>query len=253
MNTPRLRSIFAALLSLQVVLHQVVAEQASGPTATSQSPQSAKGEPPTPLEAFSAVGSDMAMANHLNELGWDDAQVAAFLDGIRAVFRGKPFPANDAARQLSEKISQQLAETESRERQQEFAKPGHMEAFLKEMCKRLKLQQSDSGLCYGIEPGTTGSRPGPDDSVVVSCAAFAADGATPLPQLTSQKVRTKVSEMLPGFVEGIQMMTVGGQGVFVLPPALSFGSGNWPPGVDRGTPLFFRITLIDVISGETQH
>jgi hypothetical protein len=87
----------------------------------------------------------------------------------------------------------------------------------------------------------------------VSCAAYAADGATPIPQLSSQKARTKVSDMLPGFVQGIQMMTVGGQAIFVLPPALSFGNGNWPMGVDRGTPLIFRFALIDVLSGNAQH
>jgi FKBP-type peptidyl-prolyl cis-trans isomerase len=185
-------------------------------------------------------------------MGWTDAQVAAFIDGIRAAFRGKPYPPNDAARQITERIRQEIAEIESHEREQQFAKPGHLENYLKEICKRLKLTKSDSGLCYGIDPGTTGSRPGPDDTVVVSCAAYAADVATPLPQLSNKNARVKVSDMLPGLGEGVQMMTVGGQAIFVLPPALSFGSGKWPPGVDRGTPLIFRIALINVISGDVQ-
>jgi FKBP-type peptidyl-prolyl cis-trans isomerase len=134
----------------------------------------------------------------------------------------------------------------------EFAKPGRLTEYIKNICKRLNLQEADSGLCYAIRPGSTGARPGPDDTVVVSCAAFAADGSTPIPQLTAEKARTKVSEMLPGFVEGIQMMSVGGQAIFVLPPALSFGAGTWPAGVDHGTPLLFRITLNEVISAGTQ-
>jgi hypothetical protein len=95
----------------------------------------------------------MALANHLNEMGWTEAQVSAFIDGIRAAFQGKPYPPNDAARQITERIHQQIAEIESREREQEFAKPGRLEGYLKEICKRLKLTQSDSGLCYGIVRG----------------------------------------------------------------------------------------------------
>jgi FKBP-type peptidyl-prolyl cis-trans isomerase FkpA len=255
MNSRHLRRVFAGLLPLFLAVHEVAAQQAAGagPQDAMQSSQTAEGETSLPLDAFCSVGSGMALANHLNELGWNEAQVSAFIDGIRAAFRGKPYPTNDAARRISDRIFQQIAEVESREREQEFSKPGRLGDYLKEMCKRLKLERSDSGLCYGIEPGTTSSRPGPDDTVVVSCAAFAADGATPLPQLTNQKAQTKVADMLPGFVEGIQMMSVGGQGVFILPPALSFGNGNWPSGVDRGTPIIFRIKLISVISGETQH
>jgi FKBP-type peptidyl-prolyl cis-trans isomerase len=244
------------LLGLLVIVDRVAAQQealATGSAALAQSPQSTAREPSQPLEAFSAVGSDMALANHLGEMGWSEAQVSAFIEGIRAAFQGKPYPPSDAARQISDRIRRQIAEIESREKEQEFAKPGHLEEYLKEVCKRLKLTQSDSGLCYAIDPGTTGSRPGPDDTVVVSCAAYAADFATPLPQLSSQNARIRVSNMLPGFVEGIQMMAVGGQAIFVLPPALSFGSGEWPPGVDRGTPLIFRISLINVISGNAQH
>jgi FKBP-type peptidyl-prolyl cis-trans isomerase len=255
MNALRLGAGLVAVLALLLIADRVAAQEyapAPGSPAVAQPTDSAAREPLQPLEAFSAVGSDMALANHLNEMGWTDAQVAAFIDGIRAAFRGRPYPPNDAARQITERIHQQIAEIESREREQQFAKPGHLEDYLKEICKRLKLAQSDSGLCYEIDAGTTGSRPGPDDTVVVNCAAYAADVATPLPQLSSKNARIKVSDMLPGFVEGVQMMTVGSQAIFVLPPALSFGSGKWPPGVDRGTPLVFRVALVNVIGAGAQ-
>jgi FKBP-type peptidyl-prolyl cis-trans isomerase FkpA len=249
-------SILGCLLALVLVVNDAAAQQeaqdAASP-ASAQSTRSSAAIAADPLDGFAAIGSDMAMANHLNEMRWSDAQISAFIDGIRAAFRGKPVPPNDAARQIGEKIAQQIAETEARQRELEFAKPGRLKEYLKELCKRLNLDQSDSGLCYGIQAGMNGTRPGPDDTVVVSCAAFAADGATPIPVLTNQKARIKVSDMLPGFVEGVQMMSTGGQAVFVLPPALSFGSGKWPPGVDRGTPLLFRITLIEVISASRAH
>jgi hypothetical protein len=43
------------------------------------------------------------------------------------------------------------------------------------------------------------------------------------------------------------MMTRDSRAVFVLPPALSFGDGDWPPGVERGSPIVYQVTLHDVI------
>jgi FKBP-type peptidyl-prolyl cis-trans isomerase len=245
-------SLLSAALTLVLVAGSAAAQQSgaiTAPAPLAEAPQPAGLD--VPLTAYSAVGSDMALANHLDQMGWSEAQVSAFILGIRAAMRGNPFPVEDAAKRVTESITQRGAEIESREREQAFAKPGRLKLYLKDICKRLNLEQSDSGLCYRIQAGAMGARAGPDDTVVVSCAAFASDGATPLPQLTNPNARVKVSDMLPGFVEGIQMMTAGGQAIFVLPPALSFGAGKWPPGVDHGTPILFRIGLTEVISGGT--
>jgi FKBP-type peptidyl-prolyl cis-trans isomerase len=222
------------------------------PSDPTQSPRPTVAAPdsPPPLEAFSEVGSDLVMANHLDDMGWSEAQVSAFIDGIRAAMGGKPFPLTDAARQVSERINQRKAEIEARASEQDFARPGRLENYLKDICKRLKLKQTESGLCYAIKPGETGMRPGPDDTVVVSINARAFDGQTPLAQLSPQKAHMRVADTFPGFTEGLQMMNVGSTAIFVLPPALSFGSGTWPPGVARGTPIIFQVALEDVVSGD---
>jgi FKBP-type peptidyl-prolyl cis-trans isomerase len=217
----------------------------NGPTVTVRAPAAAM----APADAYAALGSDLAMANHLNDMGWSEAQIASFIDGLRAAFHGKPVPFNDAARQVSTEIAKHIAEMDAKERKQQLSTPDGLKAYLKDICKQLKLQQSDSGLCYSIEFGPTGIRPSPDDTVIVSCRAFAADGKTAIPELSAEKAHVKVSDTLPGFVEGLQMMSAGSKALFVLPPALSFGSGNWPAGVDRGTPIIFRIILDDVVAG----
>ena len=200
------------------------------------------------LPALSAIGSSVAVSNHLDQLGWSEAQIDAFVEGIRAALHGRPYPYDAAAQDASNAIGRQVEEVEARDQSQVFSRPGALEKYLKEICKQMGLQQSDSGLCYGIKYGVKGIRPGPDDTVVVSCSATAADGKTQLPQLSNPNARGKVSTMLPGFVEGLQMMTVGSEAIFILPPALSFGEGAWPPGVQRGSPLIFRIGLKEVKS-----
>ena len=217
------------------------------------SPQGSPPPPAYPLSAFAAVGSSLSQSGHLGELGWSDEQIAAFLDGVRAAFHGKGYPFDNTAERLQAEISRQVGEIETRERRravEAFAQPGRLEQYLKEMRKRYSLQQTDSGLCYNVQSGRPGLRPGPGDTVVVSCIATAADGKTRLPQLSSGRVHAKMAGLLPGFMEGLQMMTVDSQAMFILPPSLSFGEGKWPDGVDRGTPLIFFITLHEVISGD---
>jgi FKBP-type peptidyl-prolyl cis-trans isomerase len=79
---------------------------------------------------------------------------------------------------------------------------------------------------------------------------MAADGTTKLPQLSFARAQLKMTDLLPGFMEGLQMMTVDSTAIFVLPPSLSFGEGEWPAGVERGAPLIFQVTLHEIISGE---
>ena len=206
-----------------------------------------------PLSAFAVVGSALVQSGHLAEFGWSEAQISAFLEGARDAFNGKTQPVDVAAERLHAEIGRQLAEIQAREKRkvaEAFALPGRLEQYMKETRKRYGLQQTDSGLAYSIQGGRPGIRPGPDDTVVISCIATAADGATRLPQLSSGRVSVKMAGLVPGFVEGLQMMNVDSQAMFVIPPALSFGAGVWPEGVDRGTPLIFFITLHEVISAE---
>lgn len=125
--------------------------------------------------------------------------------------------------------------------------------YMREISLKFGLQRSDSGLAFSVQPGRAGMRAGPKDSAIISVIAFAADAKTQLPQLTLQRARIDLSATLPGFAEGLQMMTIDSRAVFVFPPALSFGERAWPEGVERGAPLIFQVTLHEVINREPPH
>jgi FKBP-type peptidyl-prolyl cis-trans isomerase FkpA len=204
-----------------------------------------------PLSAYAAIGSSVEQSGHFAELGWNDAQLAAFIDGLRAAFHGKGYPMDDASLRLTAEMSRQIGEIVARAQQQAAAGPEQkkqFEKYFKEMRRTLGMQVSDSGLGYSVEPGRNGIRPRPGDTIVITCEARAAGTSTPLQQLSAPNLRVKLDGMLPGLMEGIQMMSVGSRGVFALPPALSFGNGQWPEGVESGTLLVYSITLHDVIS-----
>jgi FKBP-type peptidyl-prolyl cis-trans isomerase len=207
--------------------------------------------PQFPLSAYAAFGSSMGVGGHFSELGWTEDQFNAYIEGMRSAFKNTPYPVGDAARALSADVGRRIAEIESTAKAgspaQEPFDPAALVPYMREACKRYHLQLSDSGLGYNVSAGTNGIRPRPADTVVISCAATALDGATKLPQLSSSQIRAQLADMMPGFREGLQMMTVGSHALFVFPPALSFGHGEWPDGVQPGSPLIFEVTLLNVV------
>ena len=123
---------------------------------------------------------------------------------------------------------------------------------MRDMERRLSLQESASGLGYNVQPGKNGVRPRPGDTIAVTVHATAADGTTKLPQLSAERISVRMEGMMPGLMEGLQMMTEGAEAVFVIPPSLSFGDRAWPDGVERGSPLVYWVTLHGVTAAGTQ-
>lgn len=247
-GAPQGRAAFRAAAALALALGAgglAMADQE--PTADAALPA-----PPVdyPLSAFSGLGSSFALSNHLTELNWSDAQVAAFIEGVRAAFAGKPYAFDDAAKNLSFEMGKRVHQIVAQDRQLAFEVPGNLEKYLQATGRRLKLDVSDSGLWFSIKTVGKGDRPGPDDEVVISCIALAADLTTRLPDLSASHFRVKVAQLLPGLREGVAMMAVGSQGTFLVPPKLTFGDGAWPSGVQKGSPLLFLVTLEDVVRPE---
>ena len=208
-----------------------------------------------PLYAFSALGSTLEQTGHFGELGWNEAQFNAFLDGLRAAYQGKAFTMDESAQRLSVDVARRIGEITAHGRPQtSWASPqkGQLEGYFRGMEKRLGLQASASGLRYNVQPGKNGVRPRPGDTIVVTVHATGADGTTKLPQLSAERISVKMNGMMPGLMEGLQMMTVGAEAVFVIPPSLSFGDKTWPDGVERGSPLVYWVTLHDVTAFGTQ-
>jgi FKBP-type peptidyl-prolyl cis-trans isomerase FkpA len=125
-----------------------------------------------------------------------------------------------------------------------------IEAFMKSARAGFGLQQSDSGLLFKVISAGGGPRPRVEDTIVLSVKATAPDGKTPLPQLTGEHVRVAVRDLLPGLVEAVRMLTLGGKMVTVVPPTLSFGDAAWPAGVQPGIPLLFELSLEDIVVTE---
>jgi FKBP-type peptidyl-prolyl cis-trans isomerase len=211
-----------------------------------------KAGPHFPPAAYGAIGSYLAATGHFAELGWNDAQISAFLNGMRAAFQGKPFPFDEKALRLLAVIRRQIGDIADRQKLDTPKTPdraGWLQWFMRRVQTRLGLQQTDSGLAYRVEQGRGGIRPRPGDTIVFTCTATTAEG-TKVPQMSGTRIRMKMDGLLPGLMEGLKMMSMDSSAVFVLPPTLSFDQNKWPDGVRSGSPLMFSVTLHEVIAGD---
>src|SRR5579871_4451406 len=107
-----------------------------------------------PLAAYSSLGASMVVNARLAGLGWTDAQVAAFLDGMRSAFQGKAGPPDPSAQALALETARKVAEAQTAP----APNPG---SFLRKAKAQYGLQISPSGLGYNVTPGRTGVRPRP--------------------------------------------------------------------------------------------
>lgn len=187
--------------------------------------------------AYSAVGSAMAQNLRLGDLQLSEAELAAFLEGMRAAARGQPYLLDEAGVQLMEQLQRRLIPP---------ADDGRVQRWLVEAKHHYQLQQSSSGLLYRMQGGQ-GPRPRREDTVVISYQTRAPDGQTPLASLSRQSVRTNVGDLMPGMAEALIMMPLGAEAQLVIPPDLSFSDGAWPEDVERGAPLVMIMRLENII------
>lgn len=109
----------------------------------------------------------------------------------------------------------------------------------------LNAQRSNSGLYYIIEEEGTGTSPATDSNVTVAYKGYLLDG-TVFDQSSTSGISFNLSQVIPGWTEGITYFKEGGQGKLIIPPHLAYGS-NGTSGIPGGAVLIFDISLLKVL------
>ncbi|NIM00444.1 MAG: FKBP-type peptidylprolyl isomerase [Acidobacteria bacterium] len=108
--------------------------------------------------------------------------------------------------------------------------------------------RTESGLVWRLlgEPAAAAERPGPTDTVDVRYTGWTADGKVfDTTEVGKRSRRFRVGGAIPGFEEGIQLLSVGETGRFWVPERLAY-----PEGGDRPSGmLVFDVTLVAIQRG----
>lgn len=103
-----------------------------------------------------------------------------------------------------------------------------------------------SGLQYKILRDADGSKPGPTSRVTVNYEGKLLDGTIFDSSYDRGKPNTfGLNEVIPGWTEGVQLMSVGSMYEFIIPPALAYGSRELP-GIPANSTLKFKVELLEI-------
>lgn len=192
----------------------------------------------------------LSMGNNFRASGIQTINVQDFADGVAAVFYGsQPQMTYDEAKAEIQKF---FTELEAKQRE-EAAKMGEINAkageeFLAENGKRAEVKTTASGLQYEVIKEGDGPQPNADDQVVVHYTGKLIDG-TVFDSSEDRGVPATfgVTQVIPGWVEVLQLMKAGSTWRLFIPSALAYGPQGAGNIIGPNATLIFDVSLIEVV------
>jgi FKBP-type peptidyl-prolyl cis-trans isomerase FkpA len=178
----------------------------------------------------------------------DYIDVKALEKGIEEAYAGKDARLTEQQRReiqttvrtaLQQKM---LAERQAKAKDNEAAG----EAFLADNAKKAGIKTTASGLQYEVLTEGKGAHPTAKDNVTVNYKGTTIDGK----QFDSsydrgQPAKFLLGNVIPGWTEGVQLMTPGSKYKFYIPAKLAYGE-NAPPNIGPNQVLIFEVELISI-------
>ncbi len=122
------------------------------------------------------------------------------------------------------------------------------EAFLKENGSRAEVKTTASGLQYEVLQEGTGATPEAGDQVMVHYTGKLIDGTVFDSSVERGEPATfGVTQVIPGWVEALQLMKAGSKWRLFIPSNLAYGPNGAGGVIGPNATLIFDVELIQVI------
>ena len=120
-------------------------------------------------------------------------------------------------------------------------------AFLAENGKKSGVTTTASGLQYEVIKLGSGPKPAESDTVRVDYVGTFLDGKEFDSSINAgEPVVFPVAMVIPGWVEGLQLMPVGSKYKFYIPSALAYGEQGSQGGIEPNKTLVFEVELLGI-------
>ena len=121
------------------------------------------------------------------------------------------------------------------------------EAFLAENAGKDGVQTTPSGLQYKVVTEGTGAKPVPSNTVRVHYEGKLINGEIFDSSIArGQPTEFGLSQVIRGWTEGLQLMSVGSTYELYIPSELAYGA-NGPASIGPNQALIFQVQLIDIV------
>ena len=206
-------------------------------------------------KAAYAIGS--SFSQQVNTILAKQAEIGMELDkeiilqGITDTLRGNGRLTDEEVKETLAAYSAEVQAAAEKQMKEEAAKTAEEgKAFLAENAKVEGVTVTESGLQYSVITKAEGPKPTAEDTVTVHYVGTLIDGTEFDSSIKrGQPATFPLNRVIPGWTEGLQLMSVGEKYKFVIPAELAYGeqgAGSIPPGAT----LLFDVELLEIIAAE---
>ena len=206
--------------------------------------QTSEVELKTPAQKAS-YGIGLNMGKSLAQQGIDDLDQKAISAGIADALGKKEQKLKDEELVEAFTFLQQRAEQRMLALNEESAKAG--KKFLEENAKKEGVITTASGLQYEVLKKADGAQPKATDVVTVHYEGKLTDGSVFDSSVErGSPIDLPVNGVIPGWVEGLQLMHVGEKYKLYIPSALAYGEQSPSPAIPANSVLVFELELLSI-------
>ncbi|WP_372876365.1 FKBP-type peptidyl-prolyl cis-trans isomerase [Pseudomonas sp.] len=204
----------------------------------------------TPAQKAS-YGIGLNMGKSLAQEGMDDLDSKAVAQGIEDAIGKKEQRLKDDELVEAFAFLQKRAEERMAAMNEEAVKAG--KKFLEENGKREGVVTTESGLQYEVLKKVEGEQPKATDVVSVHYEGKLTDGSVFDSSIErGTPIELPVSGVIPGWVEGLQLMHVGEKYKLYIPSELAYGEQSPTPAIPANSVLVFELELLEIKAAKTE-
>lgn len=193
----------------------------------------------------------LSMGQNFRSSGIESINPQDFADGVAAVFFGsQPKMTYEEAKATIQKFFTELqAKQEEEARQKAGINEAAGREFLAVNGKRVEVKTTPSGLQYEVLTEGTGRQPKATDTVKVHYTGKLIDGTVFDSSIERGEPATfGVTQVIPGWVEALQLMKEGAKWRLFIPSALAYGPQGAGGVIGPNQTLIFDVELLEVVS-----
>ena len=206
--------------------------------------QTSEVELKTPAQKAS-YGIGLNMGKSLAQEGMDDLDSQAVAQGIEDAIGKKEQKLKDDELAEAFAFLQKRSEERMAKLNEESAQAG--KKFLEENGKKDGVKTTESGLQYEVVKKTEGAQPKATDVVTVHYEGKLIDGTVFDSSIQrGSPIDLPVSGVIPGWVEGLQLMHVGEKYKLYIPSELAYGAQSPSPAIPANSVLVFDLELLAI-------
>jgi FKBP-type peptidyl-prolyl cis-trans isomerase len=228
----------------------VAAAQLPAQNASAKEPAATK----APMDKVSYfIGSQIGgnIANNFKQQGVE-VELDSFLQAMRDKFEGKPSKYTQEELEAAMKAFETVMQAKQAEMEKtQMAKAGETKAagakFLADNGKREGVVTTASGLQYEVLKKSEGAKPVATDRVNVHYHGTLLNGKVFDSSVErGQPITFGVQEVIKGWTEALQLMTVGSKYKLFIPSELAYGDNGAGADIGPGETLIFEVELIGI-------